>query len=90
MTTEQLLQKAISAEQAHRNYTNTEKWIPVVDVFRRKGWSWVSIYEWLKKEGEHVQKTSDIFTSVMSRRYKGWLSKQAEKAQEKTHAAASR
>lgn len=77
MTAQELLEKAQRASRNDSKRVSTEKWLPIVDALRRKNWSWLEIYEWLKAEGENVQKHPGTFISAMSRRYRSWLDKQA-------------
>lgn len=72
-----LMERAKAAKVATGNKISTEKWLPVVDVLRRKNWSWEQIYAWLKEQGEVVQANPISFISAMSKRYRSWLDKQA-------------
>lgn len=77
MTAQELIEKARAAKRNETNKVSTEKWLGVVDELRRKNWSWLEIYLWLKEQGESVQRHPGTFISAMSRRYKNWLDKHA-------------
>lgn len=65
-----LLERARGAEKVTPSRCNTERWMPTVDLLRRKGWSYCEIYAWLKAQGEPVQKCRSSFISAVSRRYR--------------------
>lgn len=82
MTAHELLEAARKAKRNETNKIYTEKWLAAADELRRKNWSWLEIYEFLKAQGENVQKHPGTFISAMSRRYRSWLDKQADKQRE--------
>ena len=77
-TTTELIELAKAAQEPDEGKVSTDKWLPVVDVLRRKNWSWLAIYRWLKGQGEAVQKNPISFITAMSTRYRRWLDKQVE------------
>lgn len=70
---DELLEKAKGASLADIRRVSTEKWLPIVDVLRRKNFTWVQIYDWLIEQGENVQARKGTFISCMSRRYKNYI-----------------
>lgn len=77
-STAELIAEAKSQPIFMKGRRNTDKWVPVVDILRRKRWSFDKIWEWLKAAGEDVHEDPRKFASAMSTRYKRHLAKAAK------------
>lgn len=79
MTAEQLLSQAqetptplMRGKQGRRVI---ESWMPAVDELRRKHFTYLMIWEWLKARGVDVHERPGTFISAVSRRRRRFLNK---------------
>lgn len=52
---------------------NTDRWIPIVEILRSKGMTYLAIWEWLRDQGEPVHEDAATFISAVSKRYRRHL-----------------
>ncbi len=75
MTAHDLVARARMHNPKAPKKKNCDRWMPAVQVLRAKGMSYLSIWQWLKDEGEDVQDDPSTFISAVSKRYRRHLAK---------------
>jgi hypothetical protein len=73
MTTTELVEIAKRHNPAPPAKRNTDRWLPVVEILRSKGMTYLAIWEWLKEQGEPVHEDAATFISAVSKRYRRHL-----------------
>lgn len=77
MTADVLLAEAkqtpVPAVRGKQNRRVIEEWMPAVSELRRKHFTYLMIWEWLKERGVDVHERPATFISAVSRRRRRWL-----------------
>lgn len=66
-------QTAVPAVRGTQNRRVIEEWMPAVAELRRKHFTYLMIWEWLKARGVDVHERPGTFISAVSRRRRRWL-----------------
>jgi hypothetical protein len=75
MTTTELIEIAKRYNPHPPAKRNTDRWLPIIEILRAKGMSYLSIWEWMRDQGEDVHKDPATFISAVSKRYRRHMAK---------------